>query len=88
MAVSSQDLPSKFKACLEDPRKPEDRNVEGYNDMIRSNVIAYTYSTGKSVALRYLFEGADMVAAQLDHDYLEVPFLELWIEKSLEVNMN
>lgn len=70
----------------DDPRPDKYKNMHGYQDHVRREVLGYCTSKGAAITLRYLFEGADLFAAQKDHDYLALPFVEYWIDKMLKVS--
>ncbi|XP_078495287.1 uncharacterized protein LOC108950657 [Ciona intestinalis] len=72
---------------VDDPRSKKYRNLSDvYNDYVRKQVINYCASTGENITLRYLFEGADLLAAQKDHDYLKRPFVEYWVDTVVKLN--
>ena len=67
---------------LEDPRPPDMRSQPGYSDFVRNTIINYVAATQDDVAIRYLYEKADMQAASQDHDYCEIPYTEYMVDKS------
>lgn len=61
--VPAEDLPSKRKTgedFLEDPRPPKYRNTGGYNDYVRNCILNHCSSTSQDIAMRYLYERADI----------------------------
>ncbi|KAJ8301832.1 hypothetical protein KUTeg_020819 [Tegillarca granosa] len=89
--VKVKNIPSKKKfsdKLLEDPRPNKYRNMSGYKDFVRNAVTNYCSNTSKDIAFRYLYEKADIESAVRDHDYLDVPFSEYWVDRALPVSKN
>ena len=61
--------------------------MEGYNDFVRNTVINYCSATSKDIAFRYAIQRADLTTAVKDHDYLDKPFTEYWVDTSVNVSM-
>ena len=59
-----------------DPRPLKYRNMEGYSDMVNNATINFCARSNLNISMRYGIEKADLAIAQLDHDYLETPFVE------------
>ncbi|XP_062598965.1 uncharacterized protein LOC134260414 [Saccostrea cucullata] len=86
--MKAESLPSKRKfteSMLEDPRPAKYRNMASYNDYVRSVMINYCSSSSMDIALRYNYSKAYMQAASKDHDYLQNPLLEHWIDNSVTI---
>ena len=84
--VKAEQLATKSRAVrLEDPRPLHLRNLPGYNDYVRSCVVNYCCSSGNDLAMRYLYEKADLSAAVHDHRYMTTPFTEFWVDSALQV---
>ncbi len=85
--VKSQDLavPSSEHTQLTDPRLGQFRNMPGYQDRVRNMVTNFCWSSGLDVALRYTWDRADLSAAVEDHDYLDRPFTEYWVDQANQV---
>jgi hypothetical protein len=84
-------LPSKRKfteAMLEDPRPVKFRNMGSYNDHVRNVLVNYCSSSSADIALPYSYPKADIQAASGDHDYLQKPFLEYWIDDCVAVSIH
>ena len=80
-------LPTKDAADDDDPRL-KFRKWESYNNYVDTMVTAYCFKTGKDLAHRYLREKADIHSAMLDHDYLELPYGEYWVDAANSVTSN
>ena len=78
-------VPSKAHTSLDDPRPNKRRNMVGYNDFVRSQTINFSNEEGKLLACRFLWPQADIRAAMKDHDYLNLPFVEHWVDYSNKV---
>nr|XP_018672111.1 uncharacterized protein LOC108950584 [Ciona intestinalis] len=74
------------ETIFDDPRREEHRNMEGYQDHVRRCVVQYCASTSKSITLRYLYNTACLITAQMDHDYLSLPFVEYWADRQTITN--
>lgn len=48
-------------------------------------MINYSATTSQDLALRYMFPRANIQATGMDHDYLQIPFTEYWVDSALEV---
>lgn len=72
---------------LDDPRPMQFRNQAGYQDHVRSHIINYIANTGEDLAIRYMYEGADIQAAAADHDYCALPFTEHWVDNRNQLSM-
>lgn len=72
----------KKSPLLDDPRPPEFRNLPGYSDSVRSSVVNYVAATQDDVAIRYLYQRADLQAAGHDHDYCKISFLEYHVDRA------
>ena len=83
--MKAKTLPGKRKCSLDDPRPPKYRRLTGYADHVRSTVLNYCSKSSKDIAIRYLWEKANIQAAALDHDYLKLPFTEYWVDNALSV---
>lgn len=59
--------------------------MAGYNDRVRNLIFAYCWNSGKDIAMRYLYEKADIQTAAKDHSYLKKPFTQYWVENALKV---
>jgi hypothetical protein len=64
---------------LFDPRPLEYRNMTGYSDFVRNHLINFVASSQCDISLRYLYPRANIQAAEDDHDYCRLPFLQHWI---------
>ncbi len=71
---------------LDDPRPPQYRGKEGYNDYVRNHIINYVAQTGEDITLRYLYPAADVQAAAADHHYSLLPMTELWVDLANNVS--
>ncbi|XP_052080749.1 uncharacterized protein LOC127718734 [Mytilus californianus] len=71
---------------LEDPRPQKYRNMEGFTDHVRHTMINFCSQSSQDLTLRYIFPAADIETAQLDHDYLSLPFAEYWVDRTLMLN--
>ncbi|XP_078487704.1 uncharacterized protein LOC144745740 [Ciona intestinalis] len=69
----------------DDPRPMEYRNAPDYNDLVRTNIISYCGSKQTSITMRYLYKRADLEAAQKDHDYFSIPFVEYLVDEQFKV---
>ncbi|XP_048244174.1 uncharacterized protein LOC124137475 [Haliotis rufescens] len=61
------------------------RNSASYRDHVRNITINYCSSASKDITIRYLFERASLSSAVRDHDYLDKPFTEYWVERALKI---
>ncbi|CAC5380159.1 unnamed protein product [Mytilus coruscus] len=89
--VKTQSIPSKRKhldSILDDPRPAKFHNLKGYNDHVRNSLINFCSTTSMDISLRYIYPKADLQNAVHDHDYLERPFAEYWIDNALMVTEN
>ena len=59
-----------------DPRPEKYRNMEGYPDYVYNMTTNFCAETGLDVTMRYNYPKADVQKAQLDHDYLALPFVQ------------
>jgi hypothetical protein len=81
--VKAKDIPNTSRKCkLTDPRPPEYRNIEGYEDHVRSTVLNYCANTSKDITMKYMWERADLQAAANDHNYMDLPVTEHWVYNS------
>jgi len=69
-------------ALLDDPRPPEFRNLPGYSDSVLSCVANCVAATQDHVAIRYLYQCADLQAAGHHHDYCETSSLEYYVDRA------
>lgn len=69
----------------DDPRPAKYRKMEGYNDYVRNMVVNYEAKTGHGMAIRYLYEAADLQEAARDHAYTKLPFTEHWVDREVKV---
>ncbi|XP_041377937.1 uncharacterized protein LOC121390228 [Gigantopelta aegis] len=83
--VKSENLPSKRKLPMSDPRPVEFRDQPGFEDRARSFIINYCSNTNQDLTMKYLYEKADILTAANDHHYLALPLTEYWVDKSLHV---
>ncbi|XP_056005265.1 uncharacterized protein LOC125664437 [Ostrea edulis] len=86
--VKAEDLPRKRNLTddfLNDPRPEHLKGVAGYPDRVRNMVLNHCAETSDNLTYRYLIEKANIQAAVLDHDYLERPFTEYWVQRAVEV---
>ncbi|XP_061184370.1 uncharacterized protein LOC133192371 [Saccostrea echinata] len=86
--VKAEELPMKrglTEDIFEDPRPVKYRNSTGFPDRTRNLVFNYCSMTSENLTYRYLHSKADMQTATLDHDYLEKPITEYWIDSALQV---
>ncbi|CAC5379387.1 unnamed protein product [Mytilus coruscus] len=67
---------------LEDPRPQKYRNIEGFTDYVRNTMINFCSQSSQDLTLRYIFTAADIQTAQLDRDYLSLPFAEYWVDRA------
>lgn len=58
----------------DDPRPPNLRNMPGYRDLVRNEVIAFSHASGIDISWRYSFGSASLQEAVWDHYYLKEPF--------------
>ncbi|CAG2203849.1 unnamed protein product [Mytilus edulis] len=89
--VKTQNIPSKRKhldSILDDPRPAKFQNLKGYNDHVRNSLINFCSTSSMDISLRYIYPKADLQNAVHDHDYLERPFAEYWIDNALKVTEN
>ncbi|XP_046542946.1 uncharacterized protein LOC124253250 [Haliotis rubra] len=86
--VKAESLPSKRKwsdKMLEDLRPPKYRRMAGFDDHVRNMMVNFCSATSEDLALRYLHPKADLQTAVKDHDYLDKPFSEYWVDRALQV---
>ncbi|XP_056019205.1 uncharacterized protein LOC125669865 [Ostrea edulis] len=86
--VKGEDLPRKRNLTddfLNDPRPEHLKGVAGYSDRVRNMVLNHCAETSDNLTYRYLIEKANIQAAVLNHDYLERPFTEYWVQRAVEV---
>nr|XP_022307572.1 uncharacterized protein LOC111113571 [Crassostrea virginica] len=86
--VKAENLSRKRKLnddFFDDPRPMHLRNLASYPDRVRNMVINYCSGTSENLTYRYLIERADIQTAVNDHDYLERPFTEYWVQQAVEV---
>ena len=58
-----------------------------YKAYVETTLVSHCCSTSDNLAMKYLFPKANISAAVNDHDYLEKPYTEYWIDDSLEVRI-
>ena len=88
--VKAESLPYKRKfsdSMLEDPRPFKFINMDSYNDHVRNTLVNYCCTSSIDLALRYNYGKADIQSAGRDHDYLEQPFLEYWVDQGIAVSI-
>ena len=56
-------------------------------DHLYSATVNGSYWTGLNIAYRYNMQRADLATASLDHDYLDKPFPEYWIDSAVKVSV-
>lgn len=52
---------------------------------VRNLVINCCWNTGEDLTMRYLYSKEDLTNAQLDHDYLQRPLTENWVDNICKV---
>ena len=62
--------------------------MAGYNDHVRNLIINYEAKTGHGMAIRYIYEAADLQEAVRDHTYTKLPFTQHWVDRELQVTKN
>ena len=61
-------------APVRDPRPPEFRNMPGYNDLVRNEIINFCANSNLDLSMRYVYdERADLACLVQQHDYLKEP---------------
>ena len=71
-----------------DPRPEKYRNMDGYNALVRSNIINYCAHTNSDLTMRYLYSKADIQAASQDHDYCVLPLTEYLVDRANSVSFH
>ena len=83
--VKASSVGRKRKSADEDPRPKQCRTWTSYTAYVSSLVTNYCWNSSKDTAFRYLMPKANLQAAMVDHDYVELPFAEYWVDKENEV---
>ena len=78
-------MPCRYIPDLSDPRPQKYRGNSGYNDHVRNIVTNYCASTSADLSFKYMIPRANINHAVLDHDYLDLPFTEYWIDAAQKV---
>ena len=64
------------RSLLHDPRPKEFRDMPGYADFVYNATTNFCARTSLDLTMRYAYPRADLAAAALDHDYLDLPFTQ------------
>ncbi len=64
----------------DEPRPRNFRGRESFQGEVEMRTIAFCYNSGLDLTASYCFRKADLQSAQMDHDFLERPFLECWVD--------
>lgn len=79
-------MPCRYNPDLSDPRPQKYRGIAGYNDYVSNIVTNYCAVTSADLAFKYKKPKAFFKIAVLDHDYLDLPFTEYWIDAAQKVS--
>ena len=83
--MKAQNIQGCRKVNLDDPRPLHLRQRPDRQDRMRNLLINFVAKTGKDITARYIFNGANLQVAALDHDYLDVPFTEHAVRRRIQV---
>ncbi|XP_061175999.1 uncharacterized protein LOC133184946 [Saccostrea echinata] len=79
-------MPCRYNPDLSDPRPQKYRGIAGYNDYVSNIVTNYCALTLADLSFKYMKPKAFINFAVLDHDYLDLPFTEYWIDAAQNVS--
>ena len=72
--VQAEELGKGYK--YRDPRPEKYRNMAGYADFVYNATTNFCFETGLDITMRYCIPKANVLEAQIDHQYLDRPFHE------------
>ncbi|XP_061190767.1 uncharacterized protein LOC133198798 isoform X1 [Saccostrea echinata] len=79
-------MPCRYNPDLSDPRPQKYRGIAGYNDYVSNILTNYCALTSADLSFKYMKPKAFINFAVLDHDYLDLPFTEYWIDAAQNVS--
>lgn len=79
-------MPCRYNPDLSDPRPQKYRDNGGFYSHASNIVTNYCASSSLDLSFKYQVPKAFINLAVLDHDYLDLPFTEFWIDEAQKVS--
>lgn len=83
--MKMETIPGKHHAQTDDPRSLEYRNLVGYESHVRNEVTNYCTTFRRNLTYRYMVPKGDWQLISHDHDYLQRPLTEHFVDTAVQV---